>query len=330
MKKIFLTIVVLFSTCSAFSKNIAVMPFKNMTNDKEKNWIGAGFSETLTTKLVKVSEITVLERENLSKILEEIKFQKSGMVDEKTAVETGKMYGVDVMVFGSFQSVGDSLRISARFVDIKTRKVIDTAEATGKISDIFKLQDEVAFNLIDSLKIVLGEKEKEEIKINPTENLTAYQWFSKGYEAGTLKLYDKAIEYCTKAIQIVPKYAKAYYNRGVAYGEKGLYDEAIEDYTKAIQINPKGADAYNNRGLAYRHKELYDEAIKDYTKAIQINPKYVLAYYNRGVAYGKEELYDEAIEDFTKAIQINPKYAKAYYNRGVAYYYGKGLHKLCI
>src|SRR3989339_539660 len=53
-------IFILFLICPIFSKNIAVIPFQNITGDKEKNWVGAGFSETLTTKLVKVSEITVL------------------------------------------------------------------------------------------------------------------------------------------------------------------------------------------------------------------------------------------------------------------------------
>ncbi len=313
------SIFILFLTCPAFSKNIAVIPFQNITGDKEKNWIGAGFSETLTTKLVKVSEITVLERENLSKILDEIKFQYTGAVDEKTAVKMGKLYGADVLVFGAFQVIGEKLKITARFVDVETRKVIDTAEANGNISDIFKLQDEIAFNLMDSLKIVLAEKEKEEIKINPTDNLTAYQWFSKGYEAGSLKLYDKAIEYFTKAIHINPKSAAAYYGRGFAYGEKELYDEEIKDYTKAIQVNPKLADAYLGRGLAYGKKGLYDEEIEDYTKAIQINPKLAVAYYNRGNAYVKKKLYDEAIEDWTKAIQVNPKLAVAYYNRGLAY-----------
>ncbi|MFH2071046.1 MAG: CsgG/HfaB family protein, partial [Elusimicrobiota bacterium] len=133
MKKIFLVIIVLFFTCPALSpkgsiqtKNIAVIPFQNITGDKEKNWIGAGFGETLTVKLVKAPGIRVIERENLSKILEEIKFQYTGAVDEKTAVEMGKMYGADVLVFGSFQVMGEKLRVSARFVDVETQEVIDT------------------------------------------------------------------------------------------------------------------------------------------------------------------------------------------------------------
>lgn len=313
-------IFILLFNCPAFSKNIAVIPFQNITGDKEKNWIGAGFSETLTTKLVKVSEITVLERENLSKILEEIKFQYTGAVDEKTAVEKGKLYGADVIVFGSFQVIGDKLKVTARFVDVETRKIIDTAEANGNISDIFKLQDEIAFSLLDSLKIVLGEKEKEEVKINPTENLTAYQWYSKGEEASNLKLYDIAIENYTKAIQKNPEYAEAYYRRGNAFYFKGDQNRAIEDYTKAIQINPKYVEAYIWRGIAYHNNSEYDLAIENYTKAIQINPKYVEAYFWRKLAYDNNNEYDLAIQDCNKIIQINPKDAKSYIYRGNVYY----------
>jgi len=319
-KTSFLTLMFVVIFCSgAFSKNIAVIPFTNITQDGSKDWIGAVFSETLTTKLGKVKSINLIEREQLSKILKELKFQYSGFVDEKTAIEVGKIYGIDIMVLGSFQIIGDSLRASARFVDVQTGKIIDTAETTGNIQDIFKLQDEIAFSLLNSLNIVLKDIEKEEIKINPTENLTAYEWFAKGYKAYDLEEYDIAIEYYTNAIKIDIEFAEAYNNRGNAYDDKGLYDEAINDYTKAIKLNPKYAVAYYNRGIVYGEKGLYDEAIEDYNKAIELNPEYAEAYYNRGLAYYNKELYDEAIEDYNKAIELNPEYADAYYNRGNAY-----------
>jgi len=334
-----------------FAKNIAVMPFENITKDADKNWIGAGFAETLTTKLCKVKEVNLLEREQLSKILDEIKFQKSGLVDESTAVQTGKMYGVDVMVFGSYQVMGDTLRVSARFVDVETRKVIDTAETTGDMADIFKLQDNIAFSLMDSLKVVLGEKEKQEVTVNPTEDLTAYQWYSKGNDAFNLKLYNEAIECYQEAINLDPKHADAYDNMGFAYYRKGNYDSAIEMCEKAISINPEYANAYDNMGVIYAHKGDFDKAIEMYEKAISINPEFAEAYDNMGsayakkgnydkaiyvnigkdksIAYTKKGNYDKAIELFEKAISINPEYADAYFNMGLAYDY-KGNYDKAI
>ena len=82
------------------------VPFENLTKDAEKNWIGAGFAETLTTKLCKVKEVNLLEREQLSKILDEIKFQMSGLVDENNiAPDTGfphdltDLFGLEVQEF---------------------------------------------------------------------------------------------------------------------------------------------------------------------------------------------------------------------------------------
>lgn len=99
------------------------------------------------------------------------------------------------------------------------------------------------------------------------------------------------------------------------------YDKAIEDYTKAIELNPNFADAYYNRGLAWvaiKEKE-YDKAIKDYTKAIELKPDYADAYYNeRGLAWKAKGKYKEAINDYTDAIKIKPDFANAYYNMGLA------------
>ncbi len=90
--------------------------------------------------------------------------------------------------------------------------------------------------------------------------------------------YDKAIELFTKAIasgKLSPGYLGIVYNnRGNAWDGKGDYDRAIADYTKAIEIDPKYANAYYSRGIAWGKKGNSDRAIADYTKAIEIDPKY--------------------------------------------------------
>ena len=109
-----------------------------------------------------------------------------------------------------------------------------------------------------------------------------------------------------------------YFNRGSAYYVNGQYDKAIADLSKAIELNPKDAKAYYNRGLAYgKGKGQFDKAIADFTKAIELDPTDANAYIGRGVAWGKKGVYDRAISDCNKAVELNPTNATAYNNRGI-------------
>jgi tetratricopeptide (TPR) repeat protein len=130
------------------------------------------------------------------------------------------------------------------------------------------------------------------------------------------KEYDKAIEDYSKAIDLKPDYADAYFDRGNAWSEKKEYDKAIEDYDKATYLKPDNAIAYYNRGNRWLNKKEYDKAIEDYSKAIELKPDYPLAYGNRGNAWTEKKEYDKAIEDFGKVIELRPDYTDACFNRG--------------
>jgi tetratricopeptide (TPR) repeat protein len=137
---------------------------------------------------------------------------------------------------------------------------------------------------------------------------------------------DRAILDYDKAIELNPKFAKAYEGRGDAYLWKHDYDRAIADYDKAIELSPKTAKPYEGRGDAYLWKDDYDRAIADYDKVIQLrsNDKdsiwSFLAYVARGDVYRTKSDYDRAIASYNKAIELSPKAAKTYGHRGDAYF----------
>ena len=141
-------------------------------------------------------------------------------------------------------------------------------------------------------------------------------------EYAVRKEYDKAIEECTKQIkgEIAVKYLEySYSNRGAAYANKKQYDEAISDYSKATELNPEYATAFYNRAIAYANKQSYDNAILDFSKVIGLNPDDSAAYVGRATAYANKKRYDRAISDYTKAIELNPENYGAYYNRSMVY-----------
>ena len=85
--------------------------------------------------------------------------------------------------------------------------------------------------------------------------------------------YDLSINYFNKAIEINPRYAKAYSNRGNAYYKNGQYEKTISDYNKAIEINPRFAEAYNNRAFVNFYKRDYEKAWDDVYKALNLGYK---------------------------------------------------------
>ena len=149
-----------------------------------------------------------------------------------------------------------------------------------------------------------------------TTNVTAEDYVNSGTAMQIGGDWNGAIAAYTKAIELKPNGATAYYGRAMSKKAKGDLDGAIADYTKTIERLPGYADAYYNRGDAKSAKGDLDGAIADYTKAIGLKPDHTDAYYNR--AYSKETIndLDGAIADYTKVIELSPKYATAYHSRG--------------
>ena len=104
-------------------------------------------------------------------------------------------------------------------------------------------------------------------------NLSATEWFERGYKLGKSGNNSDAVKAFSKAIELNPRYAKAYYNRGVVYGKLGNDQQAIKDYNKAIELDPRDASAYGNRGVSYHNLGNDQQAIADIKIAARLGHK---------------------------------------------------------
>ena len=128
----------------------------------------------------------------------------------------------------------------------------------------------------------------------------------------------RAVEDCTKAIEIQRDLEGAYEYRGLLYLGQHNYDRAIEDASEAIRLNPNDAGAYHVRAGAYAGQNRADLAIKDYTVSLRIRPSWN-NYYYRAEQYVRQQQADLAIQDCTEAIRLYADYALSYKVRGDAY-----------
>ena len=127
----------------------------------------------------------------------------------------------------------------------------------------------------------------------------------------------KALAEANLAVQISPKYARAYGARGGYYFALGQHKKALADYRRALELDPQSDGAYYNRGCLYLDTEEYGRAIQNFDRAVKINPKFASAFYNRGIAHFRRGEFLWALADFKRAAEINPHLPEAQMNLGV-------------
>ena len=148
--------------------------------------------------------------------------------------------------------------------------------------------------------------------------LSAQEWFERGYKHLEGKNYDESIRCNSRVIELQPDFALAYVNRAAARVDKGEILEGIEDCNTAMRLDPEIFNPYYIRGLAYDVQGDIESAIRDYTEAIARNPNHSSSYLNRSKAHIANQAWDVAIADANQAIRLEPRLASAYNNRGVA------------
>ncbi len=191
---------------------IAIMRFDNFSTGKYQEELGLlskGLSDFFAYDFGKISNLTVIERDKIDFILKELQLQKSGAVDQATAVKVGKILGAKYMVFGSITQLDkDDARMVVRVVNVETSEIVSSADNEGKpkFSEMEK----------DLVKQIAGDLD---MKLNKKE-LTAID------EGGTSS--DDAM---------------TYYSRGLQYMDQYDYREAYENFKKAYELDPSFAEA---------------------------------------------------------------------------------------
>ncbi|MBP8984479.1 MAG: tetratricopeptide repeat protein [Syntrophobacterales bacterium] len=296
--------------------------------EREYTYQASEADSKLSSRTVSLAEVKRLLLEELGTYLESITEVKNFQLtkDQITALTAGIVRVEVLNEHWDGKTYWLKARIAADPDDVV--KSLDSLrkdrEKSRELEEVKKRVDSLLAEnkrLKDELKTAKGEitKKKREEYSQVIKGLNATEWFQRGTSLWESEKYDGAIEAFTKAIELNPKYAKAYRNRGITYASLGNYRQAIKELDKAIELDPKNALAYVSRGLTYASLGNYKRAIEDYDRAIELDPKAVVAYVSRGIAYAKLGNYRQAIEDYDRAIELDPKAAVAYFNRGIAY-----------
>ena len=214
---------------------IAVLEFENQTPDPTRDWMGGGLAETLTTQLSGLTEITVVERRLLHKVLKEIDFQRSERVDKTTAQAIGRMLGADAIVVGGYQLFdGQHMRFTARLVSVETGGIQAPVILDGTESEFHDLQIALAEALGERIKGTLANNERESLRATRPASKTAQERLSDGIYYLRQDLLEDALLQFDAALAADPSYTEASYYKGLTLQKLESWDEAIQAFKQAL------------------------------------------------------------------------------------------------
>lgn len=204
---------------------VAVMPFRNLNDDPDLDWMRTGIAETMVSDLQKSKRVTIVERAQVEKALGELLLQDAQGApgaEDATAVKVGRLVGAKTVVLGSFQQAGRQLRINARFVAVETGVVLETAKTTGRTEEVFALQDKIVDRLLGLAGGAAGKPPPRPARKTNAKTVEAYRLYAMALT--TASDADK-VRYLKKSLAVDPGFV-------YAADELAALERRLEEYRR--------------------------------------------------------------------------------------------------
>jgi TolB-like protein len=343
-------------------KSIAVLPFENMSENKDLSWFGDAMTDEIIQQLYKIQEITVRPRQSV--------MQYKGTTKSTTVI--GKELRVNYLIAGTAQRFEDHVRISVQLIDTKKDVQLWSRPFEGKTKDIPLIQKDIAKHLAEELKIVLSPKEIIQIDKISTDNSAAFDYYllgnnyyQRGYEVQNIEM--AAIKY-QSAIELDPNFAMAYVRLSLCYSalhwfnynknldRLGKSKEAIDmafkldsdlpqahlalgfyyywgflEYVKALEeVKISQKDLRNNSecfyaiGNIYRRAGEWTLAKENFLKAVELDPTSAVVTFGLAETFSLSNEFEKAEEYYRQAIILNPKLMESIWQKSFMYLKWKG------
>ncbi len=320
-------IYILFFQKSSFLKSnpiensIAVLPFKNLSENEANRYFADGVVEDILDRMSKISELRVTSRTSVEQFRE----------SNESAPEIGKKLKVNYLLEGSVQRHEGKVRVTIQLIDAKNDRHILSEKIDRDMEDILELQSDIAKLIADKLQAAISPEEKQLIEKKYTNNTQAYDYYLMGryyWNLQSIVSYEKCIEYFEKAINADSTYALAYAGLADTYFDKTRYieipiknyEKAVELAKKALEIDENLPDAYAILGAVYSIGNWqWEESEKYFEKAMEIDSNNLVALYYYSEWLNTIGEFDLSRKYINRALEIAPYSIK--FRRASSYFY---------
>jgi TolB-like protein/Tfp pilus assembly protein PilF len=324
-------------------KSIAVLPFENLSDEKENAYFADGVQDDILTNLSKIGDLKVISRTSVM----------SYRGHTPNVRDIGKALGVSTILEGSVRRAGNRIRVNVQLIDATTDEHLWASDYDRDLTDVFAIQTDLAQKITEALQAKLSPVEKSRMERKPTENGEAYLAFVQAHnlqsaveDIGKLKqseqLYARAIELDPKfalaiarysqleswivhtferttqrrekaralaqrALQLQPDLPEAHLAMGFSlyYGDND-FDGALKEFEIAQRDLPNEAEGYLALGSIQRRLGKWPESNASLEKAASLDPKDSWVLQNLALSYQTLRDFDAANKTIDRGLRVNP------------------------
>jgi serine/threonine-protein kinase len=305
-------------------KSIAVLPFQNLSDEKENAYFADGIQDDILTNLSKIGDLKVISRMSVTS------YRGDGV---RNAREIGKALGVGTLLEGSVRRAGNRVRVSVQLINANNDEHIWAEDYDRDLTDVFAIQTDLAQKIATALQAKLSPNEKARLDRRPTENADAYLLFiqAERYVIGAEMSRDesmKAEQLYEQAIKLDPKFAAAF--ACLSMVESWVYhtfdpiparrEKARLAADQALRLQPDLPEGHLALGFSYYYGDRdYERALVEFEIAKRDLPNEAQAYMAIGAIQRRQGKWAESTASLEKSASLDPKNLTTLFNLAFSY-----------
>ena len=293
-------------------KSIAVLPFRNLSDEKENAYFADGVQNEVLTDLATIADLKVISRTSVMQYKSDV---------ARNLREIGQQLGVAHIVEGSVQRSGNRVRVNAQLLDARTDGQLWAQTYDRDLADVFAIQSEIAKSIADQLQARLSPSEMSAIERPPTSDITAFELYAQAKNVLAIRNARanllEAADLLNQAVTRDPAFFKAYCQ--LAHTHDRLYflgydhtparlalaEAAIQ---AAFRLRPNAGEAHLARAQnLYRGYLEYDAALAELEVAGQTLPNDAGVFELKGYIQRRQGKQEEAVRSLERAIDLDPR-----------------------
>jgi adenylate cyclase len=289
--------------------SIAVLPFQNMSGDREQEYFADGIAEDVVTTLSKIQELMVIARNS--------SFAFKGQ--NRDIREIGQILGARYLLEGSVRKVGNRIRLTAQLIDSRDGGHLWADRFDGNLDDVFDLQDRITQEIVEALEVQLTVGERARVWRKRSGSPLAYEHVLKGrvlYVNFARHTHSQAQNLLERALEINPAFMPALYLLGLILTDQArfgwkkdeteTYQAALDCADRALAADPSFGEAYLIIGYVRTFQRRHDEAVAAGEMAINLAPSSSDAHHMAGMYHGYAGNFRKAVIYEERAQQLSP------------------------